>query len=63
MKGYKIKNAIISFLLSLFFYYIAKKLESGKTTGSVKEAISQSDIDKPVSYTHLRAQDTMVDRV
>ena len=26
MKGYKIKNAIISFLLSLFFYYIAKKL-------------------------------------
>ena len=30
----------------LALYYIAKKLESGKTTGSVKEAISQSDIDK-----------------
>lgn len=30
----------------LALYYIAKKLESGKTTGTVKEAISQSDIDK-----------------
>ncbi len=26
MKGYGIKNAILSFLLSLFFYYIAKKI-------------------------------------
>ena len=34
------------FIGDLALYYIAKKLESGKTTGSVKEAISQSDIDK-----------------
>ena len=29
----------------LALYYIAKKLESGEKTGSVKDVISQRDID------------------
>ena len=42
----------------LALYYIAKKLESGKTTGTVKEAISKNDINKQLKGDFVGAEPT-----
>ena len=42
----------------LALYYIAKKLESGKETGSVKDVISQRDIDKQLKGDYTGAEPT-----